>query len=146
MANTEYAPLYVDRHVAQIFCTDLDQILHKQNKTLSWLPIAKHHHAHIDSISVFDTDSVLGLLKFLRNCVHTQNDAPEMETCPTDLGCPGLVCMLYNALRETNWFEHDNFRPFSPCRPWCFSTLSEHAVAESAKLAQQNNDDETIES
>lgn len=76
------------------------------------------HYAHIEAPFGASVDSALGLLKFLAKCRH--NDAELFQRSGLiERAFPELACILYAALRTTNWFEHGKFRAFSPSREWC---------------------------
>lgn len=117
MANTDFAPFYVERQVAHAFCTTLDQIWSKDGTKLFWQPAAQLHYAHIEAPFGAAVDSALGLLKFLGKCKHDDAELFNREGL-IERAWPQLTCVVYNALRTTNWFEHDKFRPFSPSQEW----------------------------
>lgn len=117
MANTDFTPYVVDRQVAQSYCATLEQIWAKDNTKMFWMAAAFMHFGSVDAQFGAKVDSALGLLKFLGKC---KNDNMTLFNKPGLLrrAYPALACVVYNAMRSTNWFEHEKFVAFSPNHPW----------------------------
>lgn len=117
VANTDFTPYVVDRQVAQSYCANLEQIWSKDNTKMFWMAAAFMHFGSVEAQFGAKVDSALGLLKFLGKC---KNDNIALFSKPGLLrrAYPALACIVYNAMRSTNWFEHDQFEAFSPAQPW----------------------------
>lgn len=117
VANTDFAPYFVERQVAQSYCATLEQIWTKDHTKMFWMAAAFMHYGSVEAPFGAKVDSALGLLKFLGKC---KNDNNALFNKPGLLrkAYPGLGCLVYSAMKATNWFEHDKFAVFSPSLPW----------------------------
>lgn len=80
-----------------------------------WMASALTHYGGVDVPYGAQIDSPLGLLKFLGKC---KNDNIDLYNKPDLIAkaYPDLDCIVYNALQETQWLQHDKFLSFSPYR------------------------------
>lgn len=122
MVNTDNAPFLVDRTVSLAFCATLQQCWTKSKSTLIGLNIVLQRcslqiEAAFGAMDV-SVDSPLSVLKLLARCKHT--DADRFNRLALECGGdhPQLACVLYGALLTTHWFEHEQFRQFSPFADW----------------------------
>lgn len=122
MVNTDNAPLLVERPVSLAFCATLQQCWTKSRSSLVGLPVVLQRCA-LQIEAAFGTmdvavDSPLSVLKLLARCQHTDADRFERLALACCGDHPQLACVLYGALLTTHWFEHEQFRRFSPLADW----------------------------
>lgn len=124
MVNTDNAPLLVERPVALAFCATLQHCWTRSNSTLSGLHAELQRcSAQIQSafgaMDVTVVDSPLSALKLLARCRHTDEERfQRLELIGGPDNHPQLACVLYDALLTTPWFQHEQFRAFSPFAAW----------------------------
>lgn len=113
VANSDFAPFFVERLVSHKFCAALDSAWAKENKKMYWMASAFMHFRGMEVPYGAQVDSPLGLLKLLGKC---KNDNIELYNKPGLItkAYPDLACILYSALRTTQWLQHDKFSSFSP--------------------------------
>lgn len=99
--------------MANSFCTTLEESWAKDAIKFFWMASAFVHFPGIEIPYGVWTDSALGLLKFLNKC---KNDNPALFNQPGWVlkAYPELPLLIYNALKGSNWFQHDEFKQFSP--------------------------------
>lgn len=113
MANTDFAPFFVERQMSQSFCATLEQVWATANTKMYWMAAAFIHFRTVQVPSGARIDSAMGLLKFLGKC---KNDDLHLYEQPGLIGraYPDLACIVFNALCKTPWLLHDKFKAFSP--------------------------------
>lgn len=112
MSNTEFLPFFVDKTTAKEFCSELEKYWNKNSNKVFWLSSTLIHFPDIEIPYGIWTDSGLGLLKFL-NKIKSDNSKLYYKPGWVLKAYPDFPVFLYNALRESNWMERDEFKNFN---------------------------------